>query len=155
MSRGQWGTFYLVAPEHTTTYDDEHVLRAYPYGPSSARIAEELLRVAGDDEHGDQIATVLERAHEKTPPVLDDESIAELLTAIAGLEDHVHRALLDQRGFIRDDKLAYLRSRSELLDLDESNPSAPLAVVNAFSRVAALRVALEDARKSGLHITMG
>lgn len=156
MTQSEWGTFYLVRPRTTWTagHEDVDVVRTYPNGPSDARIAEELLRLAGHDALAGQIVTALDRGNGRDPAILQLAEIRALLDALVGLEARVGQALLEKGGTIRPDQLAGVRERAVLLDLGEDNPAVRLEVSNALARVASLAVALEDALAGGLEILM-
>jgi len=150
-----YGTFYLVPSGWDGQADDahEHVVDRHRYGPSWIRLAIELARLSGDEPRAARIEEVLERAYERDDAVLDDRDIDDLLAAIDGLEKLVRASLLGADGLIPQERIADLRTRSKLMDLDEQHGGAvAYAGLDAMSRVSALRDYLEDARVRRLHI---
>lgn len=154
--RRPWGTFYLLPRGIPADAEnvDTHVVRTYRHGPSNIRIAEELLRLSGDAERAERLAAVFRRACERSAPLVDSQDIVDLLEILEGLEQRVDRALLDERGHIRADKMDDLRRRSQYLAVDDDGPQARLAVLNAFANVGDLLVALADARANDLEIAL-
>src|SRR5689334_6800822 len=140
MSNRYYGSLYLL------TQGGEQVVAAYDHARSDIDVAEELWSLAGDRARAAAIAAVVERTAQRDVRRFQPEEVDELLTLLAGLRPALRRTVVDDSMRIPPDRLAHVRQRSRLIDVDHSRGAfAIYGVLDAVSRVEALGNILRNA----------
>ncbi|MEO8841911.1 MAG: hypothetical protein ABI704_10100 [Kofleriaceae bacterium] len=156
MSRRYWGTLYFVKPGLSNDSENasESVVDTYRNGPSDLAVAMELWALSGHRDRADRIRALLDTANERENPILAGDEVRSLIESLEGIESAA-RSLGGDDGVLRPEQLSPLLERSKLLDLDNTPGHAPeYAVIEALSRVQALRNALADAHARNLDVAL-
>jgi len=147
-------SIYLVRPPVVEDTELE-VLESYERVYHYLEVASELWRLVGNQERARAIEQSVARAHDHHTPTLETADIAKLLEQLEGLDVAVVGPLTDEHHMIAADKLPELRTRSELLDLDEARGfDARAAISEAIIGVENLQGALRSALELGAHIVI-
>jgi hypothetical protein len=159
MGDRDWGTWYLVPPGWQRQPDDaadDGIIENFEYGRSFLHAAMELWDLAGDPGRRQQIQAVLNRAFERSEPILNAAEIDELIALLEGLEERLIGTVVDEHRKIRRDQLPELRRRTTMFDLDEQ-PGYVVenALREGMGRVVDVRENLRHARELGLEILLG
>jgi hypothetical protein len=157
MTRRHYGALYLVTPGQPDDPDrwHERVTDTYDDARSHIDVARELWSLAEDDARAGAIAAVVNRGYERDNRTLTAADVDELLALLDGLEGALARTITDENLNLRDEHLARVRQRAQLIDVDEGRGSlASHAVLEGISRVSALRHILRTARERGLDVAL-
>jgi hypothetical protein len=151
-------SIYLIRPEWHGDLEDteDYVVDALLHGPRYIRVALELWRLADHEERAVKIKAILERGCERSGRILYTEDIKEFYELLVGLELELKKSVVNSDWEIPPDRIAEVRRRTTLLDIEESRGVlARWAVWEAMSEVYGLRDFLKQALDRNLHVALG
>jgi hypothetical protein len=155
--RRYFGTLYYVRPvwHDEREHADESVVETYRNGPSDIQVAMELWHLAGNGDGAREIEEILERSFNDDDLILDAEHLDMLIENLERLEPEVERSLVGPDWRVPEENLRTLRAFTTLVDIDEGRgPLANVGVLEAMSRVVALRNILREALQRQLHVAL-
>lgn len=150
-------SIYLVRPDWDGDPDDVHesVVEALLNGPRYIEVAIELWRLVDDEIHAAQINALTLRAFGRERRDLSSSEIKEFLQLIEDLDEIVKKTWLDDKWRIPPERLAEVRRRTTLLDLDDNQGHwASEGISEGLGQVAELREFLKQALDRGLHLAL-
>lgn len=151
-------SLYFIRPDWQGDRDDAHeavVKTFYGHGPRDISVGIELWRLAGNENGARELERLLERAFDRDDVFLDHVDMTEMIGNIERLQKEVEKNIIDSEGAVPDNKLPDIQARADLVDVDEERgDQARYGVMEALSKVVALRDLLREALEQGLHVAL-